>query len=460
MPPIVPLFLCFLFIAYLFWRDDRRGQEISWAIALPLCWLLIISSRAVTQWLAFAGINIGGTSIEEGSAVDATIYFTMTMLGIRELSRRGVRLATILSQNRWFALYFAYCLLAIVWSDFPFVSFKRWIKGLGHPVMALLVLTELNPVNALVLLLKRATYVVVPLSIVLIKYFPHIGRTFSEWNGLAQNTGVAGNKNSLGYDLMILTMFLAWNWIRARQMPPGRERRREIWLSVFFLAMIAYLFKLAPSSTGIICASLGITIMLLLGYPSIQRKATGPVVLALLIMVILAHVMFDIFVPLFHALGKDATLTGRTDLWGYVWELRGNPVVGIGFESFWLGYRSQALADIYWWKPTQAHNGYLETFLNLGGIGLFLLLGLLMVTFRKGRRQLWSDPLTARWRLALLLTFIVYNWTEAGFKGLHLVWFMFFLIALDYPRREVEVPDEQTEAETAGSQRSLSWAPA
>ena len=39
------------------------------------------------------------------------------------------------------------------------------------------------------------------------------------------------------------------------------------------------------------------------------------------------------------ALGKDPTLTGRTEIWGFVLGLHTNPLVGTGFESFWLGPR-------------------------------------------------------------------------------------------------------------------------
>ena len=36
----------------------------------------------------------------------------------------------------------AYGLLSVLWSDFPLIAGKRWIKTLGHPVMALIILTE------------------------------------------------------------------------------------------------------------------------------------------------------------------------------------------------------------------------------------------------------------------------------------------------------------------------------
>ena len=74
-------------------------------------------------------------------------------------------------------------LLAILWSDFQFVAFKRWIKILGHPIMALVVLTDPDPIEALRRLFKRAAFVLVPMSILFIKYFPEYGRGFDQWTG-------------------------------------------------------------------------------------------------------------------------------------------------------------------------------------------------------------------------------------------------------------------------------------
>jgi exopolysaccharide production protein ExoQ len=76
----------------------------------------------------------------------------------------------IVRNNQWLAIFFVYCFLAIFWSDFPFVAFKRWMKVLGHPIMALIVLTKPDPGEALTRLMKRCAYVIVPVSLLFIKY--------------------------------------------------------------------------------------------------------------------------------------------------------------------------------------------------------------------------------------------------------------------------------------------------
>ena len=60
-----------------------------------------------------------------------------------------------------------------------------------------------------------------------------------------------------------------------------------------------------------------------------------------------------------------------------------NPIFGTGFESFWLGERPKQLEGIFFFIPNEAHNGYLETYLTLGLIGVFLLIGLFVATSGK-----------------------------------------------------------------------------
>jgi exopolysaccharide production protein ExoQ len=74
-------------------------------------------------------------------------------------------------------------LISILWSDFPFISLKRWVRTAGCSIMALVVLSEANPYEAMHAILRRTIYVVMPLSVVLVKYYPHLGVSFGRWSG-------------------------------------------------------------------------------------------------------------------------------------------------------------------------------------------------------------------------------------------------------------------------------------
>jgi O-antigen ligase len=125
----------------------------------------------------------------------------------------------------------------------------------------------------------------------------------------------------------------------------------------------------------------------------------------------------DVGGVLLEQVGRDGTLTGRTELWPIVIALTDHPVLGTGFESFWLGERLQKIWDVYWWHPNEAHNGYLEIYVTLGWVGL----GLVAAVAINGYRSIA----------------IAYNFTESAFKTLHPIWFAFLLAVVVVPRPRV-----------------------
>ena len=148
---------------------------------------------------------------------------------------------------------------------------------------------------------------------------------------------------------------------------------------------------------------------------------------------------FGLYAATIEALGRNPTLTDRTIVWADVLALQKQPLIGYGFESFWLGTRLEVLWAKWWWRPTQAHNGYIETYLNLGVVGLALLGSVILSGFRSITRSFADDLEFARLRMGLLFAILAFNLTEAAFKGMHFVWTIFYIVAMDVPRRAADV---------------------
>ena len=435
LPPTIASFLTVAFIVFLFRRDIRQRPDVSGALWLPLIWLVLTCSRGLSQWLNIFGLPMSGaTSVEEGSPLDASFCFALIIAGSYVLIRRQVRLAEIVRNNQWLTIFLLYCLVSIIWSDFPFIAFKRWIKILGHPVMALIVLTEWDPKEALVRLMKRCAYVVVPVSILFIKYYPDWGCNYDPWTGMQMNNGIATGKNMLGADCLILGFFFFWYLLQTWQTDRNIWRRNELRLIAGFLIGIWWLFSHAHSATSFTSLLIGVVVVCFVGLRSINKNLIGTYMLAAFVLLAIAELAFGISGRFSEALGRGSGLSGRTELWEALLALHTNPILGTGFESFWLGERPNQLEGIFFFIPNEAHNGYLETYLTLGFIGLFLLLGLFVATFWKIRLQLFRNFEMARYRLGFLAAVMLYNWTEAAFKTLNPIWFVFYLIALDYPR--------------------------
>ena len=59
-----------------------------------------------------------------------------------------------------------------------------------------------------------------------------------------------------------------------------------------------------------------------------------------------------------------------------------------------------------------------------------------------------SDRQLGHFRFALFLAILLFNYTDATFKALHPLWFVFYIIALEYPAPAAELePAPQSDRE-------------
>jgi len=396
--------------------------------------------------------------VQEGSPLDACLYLVLATASIWVLSQRQVDLSEIASNNGCLIAFFLYCFISVAWSDFPFTSFKQSIKILAHPMMAVIVLTEPDFKEALIRLMKRCAYVVVPVSILWIKYYPGLGMTYDEL-GTQMNQGIAIGKNSLGADCLILGFFFFWYLLQTWRTERSTQRRNELRLIAGFLIGIGWLFAKAHSATSTIALFVAILVYVFVGIRPTIKKFIGTYTLAALALLIAAELEFGISERLSESLGRGSTLTGRTELWEHCLQFQANPIFGAGFESFWLGERRDKIAAFYTkWRPGGAHNGYLSIYLNLGLIGLSLLILLLITTFWKIRLELFRNFEWGRYRLGILMAVVLRAWTEETFATYGSLWFVFYIIALDYPRTYLMTAQPSVEASRLEESRELAYA--
>ena len=414
--------------------------------------MFLIASKPPTYWLRLAGIPIVGGSREEGNPLDAAFYLSLTLAGLYVLNQRGVNLSEFVQNNQWLTIFFVYCFLAIFWSDFPFVSFKRWIKIIGHPVMVLVIFSESDAMEAVVRLFKRVAYVVLAVSILWIKYYAELGRKSAEWGGEMSNAGVTDGKNTLGIISAIFALVFVWHLLRVLRTEKSSSRRNEIRLIMVLLLMVGWCLFKAHSATSWMSLIAAALVMMFLGFRTLNLRLIGAYAVAAAVVLVIAQLTFDIYGKIVHVSGHESTLQGRGVLWQALLGEQHSPVFGAGFESFWLGDRLRKLGENF--PFTQAHNGYLEAYMNLGIVGLLILMGFILATFYKCRHELLRDFDWGRLRMGLLIAIVVHNWAEAGFVGLAFPFFVFFLIAIDYPAfaiasspasLEATTPEEETE---------------
>src|SRR5262249_45865618 len=210
MPSSLALLLCTGFVLFLLGLERRASRGVSAAMWIPTVWMLIIASRPLATWFVGSSSVIGTN--ESGSALDRWVLTALAGAAIIVLVRRRFDWWGSLHQHRWLLVLLAYMLLSTFWSEITLIALKRWMREVIVLVMALVIMSEVNPRQAMASLLRRCAYVLVPFSVVLIKYYPLLGRRYGRWSGIEMWTGATGHKNELGRLCMISIFFLLWTF--------------------------------------------------------------------------------------------------------------------------------------------------------------------------------------------------------------------------------------------------------
>src|SRR5258707_2543399 len=253
MPPAIATVVYAFGIMGLFVFDRDRESRTSKALWIPVVWLLIAGSRMVSQWLEMATPTDSPEQYLDGSPLDRIILAALLAAGVIVLLNRRREVGALLRANGPILLFFFYCATSIFWSDYPDVAFKRWIKALGDLVMVLIVLTDLDPSAAVKRFLTRASFLLVPVSVLLIKYYSDLGRGYDRWTWTVYYTGVATAKNSLGYVCLGFWLASLWIFLRLFRDAEGTRRVGPLIVHGTLLVMVLWLFWKADSMTSLSC---------------------------------------------------------------------------------------------------------------------------------------------------------------------------------------------------------------
>ena len=259
MPPGLAAVVFVAGIVMLFRLDrPKTGTAgVSPALWIPTMWILIAGSRMVSEWLQTGPQMKSPDQYLDGSPLDRFVLTVLLAAGLVVLARRWRRAAAVLQANAPVVLFFLYCVVSVLWSDYPGIAFKRWMKAVGDFVMVLVVLTEPDPRAAVKRLLARAAFVLIPLSVLFVKYYPELGRGYDRWTWSPYYAGVATGKNALGYVCLVLGLGSLWRWLAAFRCDEGTPAAGPLIAHGAVLAMILWLFWKADSATSVACFLLG-----------------------------------------------------------------------------------------------------------------------------------------------------------------------------------------------------------
>lgn len=393
----------------------------------------MLASKPLAGWF-----QSGGETMEEGSVLDRNFLTVLLCLGLIILVKRKFNWSKAIKENTWLMLLIGYMLFSCLWSDSIFISFKRWIRELVAVVMAFVIASEPHPRKALESILRRTIYILIPLSYILIQYFPEYGRMYVHNAGDLMWIGATIHKNTLAQLCLIAVFFLIWTYIRRRQGRKIPVVKYQTYLEVFILILAFWLWggpahTFTYSATATVALAVGLLVIIGLYWKKKLGTILRPIPLIVLTAFIIIYGTVTPFIgklsliDITSTVGRNESLTGRTDVWRQLVPVAmQKPILGYGIGGFWTT-NTREVFDI-----SGAHNGYLDVILELGFVGLVLYAIFLLSSIRKAQRVLTQDfDLGALWICYLVMGLCI-NITESSFSSFTSI-MMVIILCLTFP---------------------------
>ncbi len=135
-------------------------------------------------------------------------------------------------------------------------------------------------------------------------------------------------------------------------------------------------------------------------------------------------------------LGKDSTLSGRIPLWTWLIEqVKLRPLLGYGYMGFWNDPEAKSILAKYSnssYVPPHSHNGYLDTVISFGLIGMVLFIITYVMLFRRAYILMrWDRTHERLWPILFLSFLLLYNFTEPTFiEHNSIFWIIYLSLAI------------------------------
>lgn len=354
---------------------------------------------------------------DEGNLFYTLLHSTFYVVALVLLLRHPRGLWRLVTADLYLVALLGMTMLSFLWSGAPDVTLRRSAALLGTSLFGVY-LTRRYTTEEQLRLLGWALGLGVLLNLI-----HAIGHPDLVSQG--EFRGWFIQKNVLGRMMAFATLvFLSIAWA-------GRRRSGAL----LFAALSLALMIMARSATAIVVLLTVVSLIPL--FRMLERDAR--LVIAIGIFAILLGgagllLAASHFEALASVLGRDTTLTGRTDLWPLVVAMILRRLwIGYGYESFWLeqlGLRIPVYEAVGW-EPAHSHNGFLEVGLALGLIGLFLFaMSLVRGATRAVRWARLRKTPSSLWPLVYLSFLALYNVTENTALARNTVFWVFYVASL------------------------------
>lgn len=335
---------------------------------------------------------------------------------------------SIIKRIPFLILTIGFCALSIMWSGLPSSSINRVLMLLFQMVQTLSVSAaiihwRLNPLT----LVRQTMSIIISANVLFYFTFPELALSKSLGED-GRYDALMPSPNNLA-QIAILTIAL-WYPSNLRQLN---------WVGNFTIICGLFCLYLSGSATGLVTV---VTLTAINTFVILRRHISPIIVCCSGLLIIGGLILMENDLNVFKLLNRDANLTGRTIIWtSALQELdhEKRNLLGFGIGGFWDPDGKRIHKDDFLDQFMQMHNGYLETYIQLGWLGLSLLIYLVLRTLNIAWSSIKIEPYR---NISLaLIAIIINNFSESSFfSPKHPNWLLlclFYLLLSTYETRRL-----------------------
>jgi exopolysaccharide production protein ExoQ len=380
---------------------------------------LIFAEQVVT--IAFLMIYSGtpidslitdGFTVKEGDRITFRLLFTFTyIVTLFLITLRWKKVTYVFSRDKYIWVLLAFCALSSFWSIDSDTTIRR-VLGLAGTMLFGLYLASRYTLKQQLKLCAYMLGISAVMCFLFVLFIPKYGMgadiDTAAWRGIYPQKNILGRTFVLSAAIFF---FLAMT---------TKENRWVSWIGYLTSGVLVF-FSKSTTSLGnfiIITAAFLIYSRIL----NLKYKLMIPVLTFLSTISIAFYTWFISQADtVLGSVGKDTTLTGRSELWAAVLEMiTKKPWLGYGYGAFWVEGNSDystVLQRIQWDAPN-AHNGFLDVWLGLGMLGVLLFLIGFVINLLRAIYFIKLNQTSENLWLLVYFTFIILsNLTETSLLG-------------------------------------------
>jgi len=384
--------------------------------------VLVLSTYAVIPFLMVKSGVINDPV--RCNAIMQVLWLGVFVITFFLLLFRLSKVVRIAFHDKWLWILVGLAFVSVVWSGVPLLTLRHSIALLGTTFFGVYLASRYSRQEILKLLVWTLGLIAV-LSLGFALLLPQYGIQYE--NSKIAWRGVYFHKNLLG-NFMVLTAITSLLYAFSCR------GKRLVGLILFGISVALLFLSTSRTALVILLILLFLLSMIKILRGRYMRSISARILLILSVgslAVWLTHNM-DI---IFNILGRDTTLTGRTFLWQAVLGMiHKRPWLGYGYNAFWLG--EEGLSNSIWqsihWRPDNAHNGYLDLWLQLGLLGVvFFAVSFITNLFKAITLVRRENGWVAMFPLLFLTCMLIHNITESTilFRN-QIFWILYVLITV------------------------------